>query len=442
MSIPFYRYLEVAGFSLLNLLPFLAIAIYAFRKHLRFSMGVSNLLVVIMMLLQIGIGYIIAFCAVGTETASLVATVIYAGFCILLVKDQPGRIGFILLILSNLGNLVSVCAKYIESLIFGQMALETYRWSLLVCMVIMHLVITVPTSFYVRKYFNSSVPVQTKSWNYIWIIPATFYAIWYQHLYFSGHEGLMVAMDWHQVLFLVVINAGAFVVYHMAILLLFEQQKSAQLEKDNYLMSLRTLQHDNLQQRINEARQAKHDVHHHVHLIQEYLRDGKLAELEKYLEQYAASLPDTQSLVYCQHYETNTLLSYFAQEAKKHYIKMDVFVQFPEFIRLPETTMSTVLGNLLENAIDASKEIPVGERKITVRGKYSGGFVFLEISNRYGGKLKKNGTGGFLSTKANGHGLGLHSVEHLVERYQGVFEVDAKSDTFRVTVMLQEQAGP
>ena len=182
-------------------------------------------------------------------------------------------------------------------------------------------------------------------------------------------------------------------------------------------------------------------MHHHVHLIQEYLRDGKLAELEKYLEQYAASLPDTQSLVYCQHYETNTLLSYFAQEAKKHYIKMDVFVQFPEFIRLPETTMSTVLGNLLENAIDASKEIPVGERKITVRGKHSGGFVFLEISNRYGGKLKKNGTGGFLSTKANGHGLGLHSVEHLVERYQGVFEVDAKSDTFRVTVMLQEQTG-
>ena len=345
-----------------------------------------------------------------------------------------------LLVFSNIGNLVRVCAKFLESLLFGSMALESYRWSMLICMVIIHLLITLPVAFYVRKYFNSSVPIYTKSWNYLWIIPATFYAIWYYHMYLAGQSALMMALDVHNTVFLLVVNMGAFVVYHSVILLLFEQQKTAQLVQKNYILTLQTIQHENLQHRINQARQAKHDVHHHVHLIREYLKSGKLEKLESYLDQYSLSLPDNQSVIYCQNYAVNSLLAYFVNQATQHGITADVFVQFPETINLPETTLSVLLGNLLENAIAACDTVTSGEKKLTVRGKASHGFIYLDVSNNYSGSLKKSKHGEYVSTKIGGQGLGLGSVASLVNSHNGLLEVDNTENVFRVSVMLQEQA--
>ena len=438
--IPFYRYLEVGTFSMLNLMPFLLLAIYPFRRYLRFSRFTTSILVLVMTVFQLGMGCLAAFTPIGSGVMSLISTVIYASFYFFVVKDQFGRLAFVLLVFSNLGNLVTVCAKCLEGLVFGSIALEPYRWTMLVCMLIMHVIITVPVFFYVRKYFTSNVLIQNKSWNYLWIIPATFYITWYYHLYLSGESSVMVALNVNHALFLLMINLGAFVVYHTVILLLFEQKKSATLMQNNYLLALRNVQHENLQQRINEARLAKHDVHHHTHLIREYLRDGKLQELEAYLDQYSASLPDTQSLAYCQHYEANTLLNYFVQQAKQQGIGVEVFVQFPEIMQLPRTTLSVLLGNLMENAITACSSVASGEKKITIRGKSQNGFVFLDVSNPYSGILKKAKTGEYFSTKAGGHGLGLSSVAHLADSHNGILEVDDKNNIFRVSVMLQEHS--
>ena len=118
---------------------------------------------------------------------------------------------------------------------------------------------------------------------------------------------------------------------------------------------------------------------------------------------------------------------------------MDVFVQFPKVIALTETTLSVLLGNLLENAVDACKEIDDGEKKITVRGKVDDGFVYFDISNNYTGTLSKTKNGNYVTTKKDGNGLGLQSVSHLVKLHNGVWEVDSHGNIFRVSVMLREQ---
>ena len=437
--IPVYRYLEVGLYSVLNLMPFMLLAMYPFRRHLRFSTLVTRLLLVALAVGQFFLGCVAAFSPVGSEVLSLFSTVIYAAFYFFVIKHHIGCLSFVLLVFSNLGNLVSVCAKCIEGMIFGDIALEPYRWTMCVCMLMMHVVVTVPVGFYIRKFFTGETPIQTRSWRYLWIIPATFYAIWYYHLYFSGQSALMVALDPYHAVFLLLINLGAFVVYHTSVLLLFAQQETAQLAHDNHLLSISTIQHENLQQRINEARQAKHDVRHHAYLMREYLRNGQLQELEAYLDKYCSSLPETRSLMHCQHDTTNVLLSYFAQQAADRKINMDIFVQLPKTIHLPETTISVVLGNLLENAIDACSKVTSGQKKITVRGKASMGSVFFEITNTYDGNLRKTKSGAFLSTKkGSGHGLGLESVSQLAESLGGILELDAKDGVFRASILLLE----
>ena len=436
--IPIYRYLEVALFSMLNFMPFLILAIYAFRRRLRFSQTVTNVLVILMCLLQIGIGFVAAFSTLGSNVVSVVSTVVYAGLLFLLIKDSVGKVIFVLLVLFNVGNLVAVFGKFLESAIFGEIALQPYRWSLSVCMVMLHLLITVPVAFYIRKYFNSKTPIQARCWNYLWIIPATFYLTWFYHLYGTGQEAEAVAMDLHNLLFLLVINIGAFAIYHIAILLLFEQRKAGQLTQENYFLAMHKLQYDNLKTRIGEVRQAKHDLRHHALLLREYLHNGKLQEMEAYLDKYLTSLPDTQSLVYCQHYATNALLGYFARQASESNIPIDIFVQLPETISLPETELSVVFGNLLENALDACREIPAGEKKIIVRGKHSMGAVYFEVSNTYSGALRKSKTGEYLTTKAHGQGLGLRSVSHIVQSHGGMIELEADGGIFKASVLLPE----
>jgi hypothetical protein len=306
-------------------------------------------------------------------------------------------------------------------------------------MVALHLPITVPVGLYIRKYFTSRTPIQSSCWNYLWIVPATFYLTWYYHLYFTGQNALSVALDIHNSLFLLLINIGAFAVYHISILLLVEQRKADELTQENHFLAMHKLQYDNLKHRIGEARQAKHDVRHHALLLREYLHNNKLQEMDAYLENYIKSLPDTQSLIYCQHYATNMLLSYFAQQAKNSDIEIDIFVQLPETITLPETVLSVVFGNLLENALDACQEISTGEKKITVRGRYDMGAVYFEVSNRYTGTLKKSKSGEFQTTKTHGHGLGLRSVSHLVQTHGGILELDADNGIFRASVLLPEQ---
>ena len=437
--LPYYRLLEVALYSVLIFLPYLFLAMYPFRKQLRFSGRVTNVLVLLITMLQIALGLAVSFSSIDVGHLQLLTTGIYIVFYFTAVKDHWGKLLFTLLALSNVGNLVSVTAKCLEGLVFGSLALEPYRWSLCLCMILMHLIVTVPLYFYIRNLYTRIVQTQLFAWNYLWGVPTIFYVIWFYHLYLIGQNSLQAAQNVHSTLFLLLINVGAFLVYHMAVLLLLEKENVLMLNQQNHLLTMQKLQYDNLQSRIDEARKAKHDVRHHTYLIREYLRSGKLQELDAYLEDYCGSLPDTQSLLHCRHNAVNALLSYFAQQAKSSNINIDIFVQLPETLNLPDTTLSVVLGNLLENALDACRQVKTGEKKIIIRGKAEMGSVFFDITNTFEGNLRRNKEGKILSTKANNRGLGLDSVRHLVEANGGVLGVEANQGIFRVSVLLTEQ---
>ena len=109
--LPYYRVPEVALYSVLSFLPFLFLAMYPFRKHLRFSPAVTNLLVVLITLLQIAIGLAVAFSSTDAGLLQLLATGLYTAFYFIAVKDHLGKLLFTLLALSNVGNLVTVPEK-------------------------------------------------------------------------------------------------------------------------------------------------------------------------------------------------------------------------------------------------------------------------------------------------------------------------------------------
>ena len=75
---------------------------------------------------------------------------------------------------------------------------------------------------------------------------------------------------------------------------------------------MQTMQYENLQEKITEARRAKHDVRHHIMLMQGYINDGELDAFSEYLERYNESLPDDSLIQFCENTAANAVLLYFA----------------------------------------------------------------------------------------------------------------------------------
>ena len=99
---PIYRIAEVAVYSLLNFLPFLALALYPFRRCLRFSGRVTAALIVLVTLAQLLLGAWAAF-APGKSAGkiSAISTILYAVFYFAAVKKRPGKTFFTLLMISS-----------------------------------------------------------------------------------------------------------------------------------------------------------------------------------------------------------------------------------------------------------------------------------------------------------------------------------------------------
>lgn len=435
---PVYRVAEIAAYSLLNYLPFLALAIYPFRHNLRFSGKISGTLIGVLTVIQLCLGMWATISPkdkVGMVSA--ISTLLYAAFYFLVIKKHLGKTSFTLLMLSNLANFAVISAKCLEGLLFPTLAAQDYRWSSALTLLVVEVVIAVPSFLYMQRVFTPAVEKEPSGmeWKYLWLIPATFYVIWFYTFYGNSSDtGLELALRPKTTLFLLLINVGACLIYYVISRLISEQEKTLELTERNHLLAMQAVQYQNLQGKITEARRAKHDVRHHIALIQEYLNNGKLDALQDYLRTYNESLPDDSLVRFCENDVANAVLLYFAQQAKESGIDYSVMADIPSETPVSDTDMSVLLGNLLENAVDACRAEDSHDKRIFFRANLAGNSLCVTVDNTYTGTLKYAGNGDLLSTKHRGTGLGTKSVRCIAEQYGGICRFEAKDGLFCASV--------
>ena len=435
---PLYRIFEVALYAVLNFFPFMILALYPFQNKLRYSRPVTSLLVAAVTLVQIAFGLYSTLFPAADSRLSAVSTAVYLLFFFIAVKARFTKVLFVLLLLSNIANFCVTAAKCLEGIFFPALAVQAYRWSFSAFLVLVEAITLVPLFFYIRKTFSQVLnkEIGNATWRFLWLIPATFYVIWFYQLYMSKETALEIALEPAHSVFMLAVNLGAVWIYHLVVKLITVIEKNIALEKQNFEFTMQKLQYDNLQERIAEARQAKHDVRQHIHVMSALLEDKKYEELSSYLNQYKLSVPDDRSIVFCNHYATNTLLLYFAQLAKQNQISFAAKVDIDENIGIPDNVLSVLLGNLLENAIEGCMTVNDRKREIAVKSICEGGTVLFKIRNTYSGSLKRDKNGLYLSNKHPGRGIGLSSVRNLTAQYDGMLEIQQEDGNFIVTVML------
>lgn len=434
-----FRIFEVVLYSCLNLFPYLGLALYPFSDKLRFSKRKVALIIFLLFIFQCELGIYVASCTAEQKgILSLISTMCYGVFYFGVIKESPGKLIFVLLIVSNFANFIVVCSKWIESCFFPQMAFLHNNWTFSLCTFMVQLVFIPLLSIYFKKYIKGIADIETGKnvWKILWLIPATFYLFWYHSLYFNSKSAVVLAMNPVNVIFTLLVNIGALLVYSVIVNAMIEFQKNLSLEDTNRQLIVQNLCYENLKNQMESTRRAKHDLRHHINVVYTMAENNQCEEIKNYLNRYLEEASWNEKIVYCNHFSLNALLIYYVQKAKNYEIEVNIDISMPGEINISDSDLTVLFGNLLENAIDGCKTITIENKTIDLKiKKLNQGTLAFSITNTFNGNVKLE-NGKFITTKEQGRGIGTESIRYVVNKYNGELEFKIDSEKFKVSGIL------
>ncbi len=435
-----FTLIEVIVYSLVRAVPLIMLAFYPFRGKRRFSPELTALFHEGVLLIWLFISLYHVYFYTSTLNMVLVESIGFILIALLFAlanKGNPGRMLFFGFMLINVGYMITVSSKCLEFYLFPEFAMDRYRWSATLCLLIISPVILIPVYYFI-KWEKETVSQDMQPdyiWKFSWLVPTTFYLIWAQEMRESG-DPLLWASNVYNVLFLGIVNIASFLIYYLILRLVRDNARYMHLREENHVLALQVMEYDDLNQRISTARQGRHDLRHHIVTIENMVNEGNIEELKKYLQDIGKKYQLDDTLVYCSNTTVNGILLYFAREADTLNIEYKVSLGIPEDIKIARTDLSIIFGNLLENAVEACKRQRAGKRKISVRGRTTKNTLAIAIDNTYEVIPEQDKKGRFRSMKHSGVGIGTESVKNIVTRYKGVVEFETRGDLFCVSVML------
>ncbi len=194
-------------------------------------------------------------------------------------------------------------------------------------------------------------------------------------------------------------------------------------------------QYETIQKMYTKKRMLLHDSVHQDVLILEYLQDGKYREAQTYFEKKIAATKKKSKNRYTGIEVLNLMLNYEIEQAEEKAIRVKCAVE-AYHCPVDETELCIIIGNLFDNAIEAVKDLPDEQRQIDFSIQNPNGIFRIEITNPYEGERRKV-EHHYLTTKKENtemHGLGLMSVQKIVEKYDGYIEIIDENQKFKITI--------
>ena len=214
---------------------------------------------------------------------------------------------------------------------------------------------------------------------------------------------------------------------------------------ENEKANLQRLYSEEIDKRYQETRRMWHDFNNHLLTIKALYATGQTQEANDYIEKLSEENQKRFLPAKTGSNAVDLLLFQKSQTAREHQLQIRYTIScnlkdhhFRDF------DLCSLLGNLLDNAIEASKNVAETAEKeplIKLRMEAKGSMLFLSCENEFRGERVQKGDQ-FLTTKKDsaGHGLGLQSVKQICNKYGGTMETKAQDQTFLITILLNDRA--
>lgn len=234
------------------------------------------------------------------------------------------------------------------------------------------------------------------------------------------------------VLFLLLINISIFVIFTILSNLYTDRLRLNNLEKDYDLINM---QKENINKSTNRLAALEHDLKNK--LIPLYYMAESEGNIGAYLSEIIGEFKNEFLIANSGLIEVDAIINSKYEFCKENNIDFAVDLNISKDININHRDLAIILGNLLDNAIEASSK--VADKWIRLVLKSEQNLVFIMVDNSFDGILKKK-NGKLISRKNKEFsGLGLSNVEYLADKYGGKVTISHKENKFRVSVILFEK---
>ena len=187
-----------------------------------------------------------------------------------------------------------------------------------------------------------------------------------------------------------------------------------------------------------QIRGWRHDYRNHIQTMKVLAANGDMDAIRDYLDQLDTDLNTVDTVVKTGNAMADAILNSKISLAKSKNISVRVDAHIPVKLNMSELDLCVIIGNLFDNAIDASMELPEEKRMIRVYMDIKNTQLYISFTNLTASKKMKKIGNRFHTTKGAGHGFGLVRIDNIIERLDGYLSRNSEDGAFTTEILIPQ----
>ena len=187
-----------------------------------------------------------------------------------------------------------------------------------------------------------------------------------------------------------------------------------------------------------QMRGWRHDYRNHIQTLKAYAAAGDIESVKVYLDKLDTDLSTVDTVIKTGNRMADAILNSKISLARSKNINVTADAHIPVALSMSELDLCVIIGNLFDNAIEASLELPENERMIRVYMDMKNTQLYISFTNLTAVKKRAKNGGRFSTTKGEGHGLGLIRIDGIVEKYAGYLDRASEDGAFTTEILIPQ----
>ena len=187
-----------------------------------------------------------------------------------------------------------------------------------------------------------------------------------------------------------------------------------------------------------QIRGWRHDYRNHIQMMKVLAANGDMDALKAYLDELDTDLNTVDTVVKTGNPMADAILNSKISLARSRNIPTQVDAHIPVKLKMSELDLCCIIGNLFDNAMEASMALPEEKRMIRVYMDMKGTQLYISFTNFTAAKKLDKVGKGFKTSKGEGHGFGLLRIDDIVSRYDGYLSRNSEDGAFTTEILIPQ----
>lgn len=187
-----------------------------------------------------------------------------------------------------------------------------------------------------------------------------------------------------------------------------------------------------------QIRGWRHDYRNHIQTMKVLASNGDMDTLKVYLDELDTDLNTVDTVVKTGNPMADAILNSKISLARSRNIPTQVDAHIPVKLKMSELDLCCIIGNLFDNAMEASLALPEEKRLIRVYMDMKGTQLYISFTNFTAAKKLNKVGKGFRTSKGEGHGFGLVRMDDIVSRYDGYLSRNSEDGAFTTEILIPQ----